>query len=64
MDIHALIDPRAPRRDSDGRYEFLKPGQSYGDDGNWGLFIIGDNCALQVKISGTWRNSRLFNRPK
>ena len=64
MEIHPLIDPLAPRKDSDGRYEFLKPGNSFGDNDNWGLLIIGDNFYVQVKIAGTWETTWSFPRPK
>ncbi len=64
METRSIINPRAPRRDADGRYEFLKPGNTYGDDGNWGLLIVGDNWHVQVRISGVWQDSWDFPRPK
>ena len=38
MFLHPSISLLAPRKDSDGRYEFLKPGNSFGDNDNWGIF--------------------------
>lgn len=64
MEIHPILDPLALHRDSNYRYEFIKTGQSAGDNGNWSLIIIGDNLHVQVKIAGTWRNAWHFPRPK
>ncbi len=47
-----------------GRYELVKSGNVVGDDNNWSLIVVGDNCELQVKISGNWKTARQFNRPK
>ena len=66
--------PSATNDDHDGRYmkllgdnsryELVKSGNVVGDDGNWSLIIVGDNCELQVKVSGVWKIARKFNRPK
>ena len=64
MEIHPLLDPFALARDSDFRYEIIKSGNVAGDDGNWSWIVVGDNCELQVKISGVWKIARKFNRPK
>lgn len=57
------LTEREANADPDGRYEFIKTGQSLGDDGNWSLRVEGNNLVIKVKVSGVWKKSFAFTQP-
>jgi len=61
--IYPIKDPFALERDSDYYYEIIKDGNVAGDNGNWALFVNGDNLDVCVKVSGSWAISFKIERP-
>ncbi len=63
--LRGRYSPRKPSltRDADYRYEFVKTGQSLGENGNWSFIIDGTEFKLQVRVNGAWKPARDFSTP-